>query len=69
MQYLREGKISCIAECNPLHGPRVQTLIEMLERGETPEKFNYVAETLFSSVPEIKSIKVEEETYDVDIVK
>lgn len=69
MQYLREGKISCIAECNPLHGPRVQTLIEMLERGETPEKFNYVTETLFSSVPEIKTIKVGEETYEVDIVK
>ena len=69
MQYLREGKISCIAECNPLHGPRVQALIEMLEKGEEPEKYNYVAETLFSSVSEIKSITVGNKTYDVDIVK
>lgn len=69
MQYLREGKISCIAECNPHHGPRVQALIEMLERGEKPEQFNHVPETLFSSVPEIKKVTVGEESYDVEIMK
>lgn len=65
MEYLREGKISCIAECNPLHGPRVQALIEMIENGETPDKFNYVNETLFSSVSEVKSITVDGVTYDI----
>ncbi len=69
LEYLKQGKISCIAECNPLHGPRVQALIETLESGGTPEKYNYVAETLFSSVPEITSVTVGEETYSVDIVK
>lgn len=69
MQYLKEGKISCIAECNPHHGPRVQALIEMLEKGETPEKYNYVQETLFSSVPEIRSVTVKGEEYDVQIQK
>ncbi len=69
MQYLRQGKISCIAECNPHHGPRVQALIEMLERGENPEKYNYVQETLFSSVSEIKTVTIGGNTYDVDIVK
>ena len=68
-QYLKEGKISCIAECNPLHGPRVQALIETLERGETPEQFNYVAETLFSSLTDITSITVGTETYAVEIEK
>ena len=68
-QFLKEGKISCIAECNPLHGPRVQALIEMLERGETPEQFNYVAETLFSSLTDITSITVGTETYAVEIEK
>ena len=69
MQYLKEGKISCIAECNPHHGPRVQALIETLERGETPDKYNYVQETLFSSVQEIKSVTVGDESYEVTIVK
>ncbi len=70
-QYLKEGKISCIAECNPLHGPRVQALIKTLEAGETPEKYNYVKETLFSSVPEIKVVTVDEnegtKEYQVEI--
>ncbi|MBR3058323.1 MAG: ABC transporter substrate-binding protein [Clostridiales bacterium] len=70
-QYLKEGKISCIAECNPLHGPRVQALIKTLEAGETPEKYNYVQETLFSSVPEIKVVTVDEsegtKEYQVEI--
>jgi len=68
MSYLKEGKISCIAECNPLHGPRVQALIETLERGEVPEKYNYVSETLFSSVSWIKSVKVGDTEYKVDYV-
>ena len=68
MEYLRKGKISCIAECNPLHGPRVQALIETLEAGETPEKYNYVAETLFSSVSGITSVTVDGETYDVEFM-
>ncbi|MBO4688021.1 MAG: ABC transporter substrate-binding protein [Clostridiales bacterium] len=68
LEYLRQGKISCIAECNPLHGPRVLELIETLEAGGTPEKYNYVPETLFSSVPEITSVTVDDVTYEVDIV-
>lgn len=69
MSYLKEGKISCIAECNPLHGPRVQALIETLEAGRTPSKFNHVSETLFSSVPEIQSVAVDGVAYDVEVVK
>ena len=41
----------------------------MLERGETPEQFNYVAETLFSSLTDITSITVGTETYAVEIEK
>lgn len=37
-----EGKINYVVECNPLHGPRVQAIIEQLEAGETPEKYAYV---------------------------
>lgn len=69
MDYLREGKISCIAECNPDHGPRVLAILDQLEAGETPEKFIYVPETLYSSVAEIKSIVVDGKEYNVDIVQ
>ena len=66
LEYAKQGKISCIAECNPLHGPRVRALIEMLRNGETPEKFNYVDETLFSSVEGIEAIVVDDKTYKVE---
>ncbi len=41
------GEINYNVECNPLHGPRVQAIIEQLEAGETPQKFTYVEETAF----------------------
>ncbi|RKM62094.1 LacI family transcriptional regulator [Butyrivibrio sp. CB08] len=66
LEYARQGKISCIAECNPLHGPRVSALIKALERGEAPSKFNYVDEKLFSSVPGIASVQVGDITYFVE---
>lgn len=43
------GKISLDVECNPLHGPRVQEIIEKLESGEEVEKTAYVDETQFDS--------------------
>ncbi len=44
-----EGKINICVECNPLHGPRVASLIKQLESGETPPKLTYVDEVFFSS--------------------
>lgn len=44
-----EGLISFNVECNPLHGPRVQAIIEQLETGQIPQKFTYVEETAFDS--------------------
>ena len=43
-----DGKINICVECNPLHGPRVSSLIRQLEAGETPDKLTYVEETFFS---------------------
>lgn len=43
------GKISYNVECNPLHGPRVETIIKQLENGETPEKLAYVDEEAFDA--------------------
>lgn len=43
------GKISYNVECNPLHGPRVEKIIQQIEAGETPEKYSYVEEEVFDS--------------------
>ncbi|WP_026670851.1 ABC transporter substrate-binding protein [Butyrivibrio sp. AE3006] len=66
LEYCKEGKISCIAECNPLHGPRVKALIEALESGNTPEKFNYVDEKIYSSIEDVISVVVDGEKYEVE---
>ena len=42
--YVTQDKISCIAECNPLHGPRVEAIIDKLENGMEPDKWSYVDE-------------------------
>lgn len=59
LAYAKEGKIACIGECNPLHGPRVAALIQSLERGREPEKFNYVEESIFSTLDDVETIKVD----------
>ena len=48
LELILKGEISCDVECNPLHGPRVQGIIEQLEAGETPPKLTYVQETSFN---------------------
>lgn len=65
LAYAAEGKIACIGECNPMHGPRVEALIQSLESGETPEKFNYVEESIFSALPDVKTIVVDNVKYSV----
>ncbi len=43
------GEIALDVECNPLHGPRVRSIIEQIEQGQTPEKYTYVEETRFDA--------------------
>ena len=44
-----EGKINYNVECNPLHGPRVEAIIQQLEAGEVPDKLAYVEEAAFDA--------------------
>lgn len=69
IELAKEGKISCIAECNPMHGPRVRKIIESLEMGESPEKFEYVDESIYSSIDSVREIQLDEKTYPVTILK
>lgn len=65
MSYALKGKIACIAECNPLHGPRVQAIIELLEAGKIPEKFYYVDEEIFSADETVQTLRVDGTDYPV----
>ncbi|MBR4760842.1 MAG: ABC transporter substrate-binding protein [Lachnospiraceae bacterium] len=64
----REGKISCIGECNPLHGPRVEKIIKNLRQGVQPDKYIYVEEEVFSADQSITAVEVEGNGYPVTII-
>lgn len=49
LEMVLRGEISFDVECNPLHGPRVQAIIEKLEGGGKPPKLTYVEETTFAA--------------------
>jgi len=68
LDYVSEDKITCIAECNPLHGPRVQAIIELLEQGKTPDKLSYVDEQIFSANETVEEIVVDGVTYPITIL-
>lgn len=50
------GKINYNVECNPLHGPRVQKIIQQLEAGQTPDKLAYVDEETFDAETITKAV-------------
>ena len=68
VSYAMENKITCIAECNPLHGPRVQAIIEQLEAGYVPEKFNFVDEGIFSADETVTAFTIDGAEYEVSIL-
>ena len=63
-----DGKITLSVECNPLHGPRVQALIETLEAGGTPEKIAYVDEGMYAHIDTVPSVTVDGADYFVTVV-
>lgn len=63
-----EGKIACEIECNPLHGPRVQGIIETLEAGGMPNKISYAQEGIYSTDERILQVVVDSQTYPVTMV-
>ena len=62
------GQITLNTECNPLHGPRVEKIIQQLENNETPEKKAYVDEEMFAHDDTVKSITVDGKEYPVTVV-
>lgn len=68
VQNVLDGKITLSTECNPLHGPRVQSIIETLEQDGTPDKIAYVEEGMYAHDDTVKSITVDGTSYDVTVV-
>lgn len=62
------GQITLNTECNPLHGPRVEKIIQQLESGQTPEKTAYVDEEMFAHDDTVKSVMVDGKEYPVTVV-
>ena len=50
------GDMNATFECNPLHGPRVDEIIQKLEAGEEVEKIQYVDEGYFDTTMDLESI-------------
>jgi simple sugar transport system substrate-binding protein len=42
-----DGDMNVSVECNPLHGPRVDEIIQKLEAGSSVDKLQYVEEGVF----------------------
>lgn len=47
LEMVLSGEIAYDVECNPLHGPRVQAIIEKLEKNAATPKLTYVEESAF----------------------
>lgn len=68
MDCVLKDEITCIGECNPLHGPRVEALIRILEEGRIPKKFSYVEEGLYAHDDTVVSVTVDDKIYRVQQV-
>ena len=56
LELVMAGEISYDVECNPLHGPRVEAIIQRLEAEQTPPKLTYVEEASFDTETITQSI-------------
>lgn len=68
LEDVMNDSISCIGECNPLHGPRVEAIIQTLQNGEIPQKYEYVDEVIYSAFEEIAGVIVDSKEYPVTLV-
>lgn len=64
-----QDTISCIAECNPLHGPRVEAIIKLIEDGKTPPKHSYVSEDIYVHDLTVDAIRIKSIEYKTTELK
>lgn len=56
IDYLREGTINCVIECNPNSGQQVMELATRIVSGENVPKRTYIQETTFDEFGDLDSI-------------
>ncbi len=56
VDYLREGTVNCVIECNPNSGPQVMDLARRIVSGEKVPKKTFVRETTFDEFGDLDSI-------------
>ena len=59
------GEITCDTECNPLHGPRVEEIIQKLEAGEDVDQQAFVDEVAFASDDTVTKVTTDGTDYDI----
>lgn len=62
---VKEGKIACIGECNPHHGPRVSAIIQSLSENWNVDKLSFVDESVFAYSDIVKTITVDGKEYEI----
>ena len=68
LRLTKEGKIAVNTECSPLYGPKLVSMIEMLEAGKKPEFRTYIEEEQFSAFTGIGSLRIDGDSYFVTLV-
>lgn len=56
IDYLREGSVNCVIECNPNSGPQVMEIAKRIVAGEKVAKQIYIEEQVFDEYSDLSSI-------------
>lgn len=62
------GEIAVNTECNPLHGPRAEEIIQRLEAGLSVDKNTYVDEGIYAADDTVRRVHLDHESYPVQVV-
>lgn len=65
---VKDGKIACLAECNPILGMKVSAIIDTLEEGGVPQKYEYIEESLYSGLMDVRELKIGNEVFPVTVL-
>lgn len=56
IDYLKEGVVNCVIECNPNSGPQVMDIAKKIVAGEKVPKHVYIKETVFDEYSDFSAI-------------
>jgi galactofuranose transport system substrate-binding protein len=58
VDYLKEGVVNCVIECNPNSGPQVMEIAKKIVAGKEVPKHIYINETVFDEYSDVNTIAV-----------